>query len=67
MARNSYVSGSYDKEEDFLNLKKFVDEKEEKFTKANRLFYLALPPTMFQSVTKLIKDFCMAPKYVSLE
>lgn len=29
---------------------------------ANRLFYLALPPTVFQSVTVHIRNTCMGDK-----
>ena len=28
----------------------------------NRLFYLALPPSVFEPVTKLIHDFCMSKR-----
>ncbi len=59
---NIYVSGAYDKSEDFKNLCKVVAHLEEGKEIANRLFYLALPPTVFEPVTKLIHDHCMANK-----
>jgi glucose-6-phosphate 1-dehydrogenase len=31
-------------------------------TAANRLFYLALPPSVFENVTVLIKNACMGEK-----
>lgn len=33
-------------------------------TNANRIFYLALPPTVYTSVTELLSNYCKAPKYV---
>jgi glucose-6-phosphate 1-dehydrogenase len=59
---NIYVTGAYDKSEDFKNLCKVVAHLEEGKEVANRLFYLALPPTVFEPVTKLIHDHCMANK-----
>lgn len=58
---NSYVKGSYDKAEDFklLNssIEKLQDSGNFKFT--NRLFYLALPPVVYASVSHLIKQHCI--------
>lgn len=61
---NHYVAGGYDVKEsrrdfELLNqeLKKF-----ENVPHANRLFYLALPPTVFENVTELIKTTCMGQK-----
>ncbi|XP_042911187.1 glucose-6-phosphate 1-dehydrogenase X [Parasteatoda tepidariorum] len=55
---NAYVQGSYDKAEDYVKLNKELD----KHSPANRLFYLALPPTVFATVTENVKLNCMAPK-----
>ena len=52
-AINSYVAGSYDNEEDFHHLVKQMAEKEKDC--ANRLFYLALPPSVFKPITSMIK------------
>lgn len=60
MRQNFYVQGSYDKPNDFVNLEKEVRMIEGETKTANRLFYLALPPTVFETVTKLIHDHCMS-------
>ena len=57
--KNAYVAGSYDTSGDFQKLNKEL-EKYEKGGKANRLFYLALPPSVYQTVTRHIKEQCMA-------
>lgn len=53
---NGYVAGSYDKTEDFQRLNKTLEEK----GSSNRLFYMALPPSVFETVTLNIKAVCMA-------
>jgi len=58
-AANSYVAGSYDKNEDFEILVKKMAEKEKEC--ANRLFYLALPPSVFKQISSMIKVSCMSP------
>ncbi|CAG5056661.1 unnamed protein product [Parnassius apollo] len=58
---NSYVSGSYDKRVDF----EFLNEHITRFEKgpvANRIFYLAVPPTVFEEVTVNIRNACHAIK-----
>lgn len=59
-AVNSYVQGSYDTAADFKKL----DGEMSKLAKpgANRLFYLALPPSTYESVATMIKATCMAPR-----
>ena len=53
---NSYVAGSYDTKRDFEMLNQEMSNLEEKISKVrNRLYYLALPPSVFASVTSLIK------------
>ncbi|BAU01567.1 glucose-6-phosphate 1-dehydrogenase, cytoplasmic isoform-like [Vigna umbellata] len=58
-----YVSGSYDSKDGFCNLDKEISEHESLKSSAQgssrRLFYLALPPTVYQSVCKMIKTYCM--------
>ncbi|CAF0776999.1 unnamed protein product [Rotaria sp. Silwood1] len=54
---NSYVSGSYDKSEDFENLN-FQTNKISNQTNAHRFFYLALPPSVYESVSTLISKHC---------
>ncbi|GMP30145.1 hypothetical protein CsSME_00004943 [Camellia sinensis var. sinensis] len=58
-----YVSGSYDSEEGFQLLDKEISKHEfSKNTKegsSRRLFYLALPPSVYPSVCKMIRNYCM--------
>jgi glucose-6-phosphate 1-dehydrogenase len=56
LSRLEFVSGSYDKEEDFARLDEVLKRREN--GPANRLFYLALPPTMFVPVSKGINAKC---------
>ena len=56
---NSYVAGGYDKRDDFKKLDKAIRSKE-KNGKANRLFYLALPPSVYGDVTQQLRDECMS-------
>ena len=55
---NDYISGTYDKTEGFADLNKMIASK----GNCNRLFYLALPPSVYESVTLNIKACCMATK-----
>jgi len=58
---NNYVAGSYDTKRDFEILNQEMTNLEEKVSKVrNRLFYLALPPSVFASVTSLLKATCMS-------
>ncbi|KAH1022974.1 glucose-6-phosphate 1-dehydrogenase isoform X2 [Dendroctonus ponderosae] len=58
---NYYISGKYDVRSDFEKLNQAISQYE-KGTVANRLFYLALPPSVFEDVTVLIKNNCMGEK-----
>ncbi|XP_055384238.1 glucose-6-phosphate 1-dehydrogenase isoform X2 [Condylostylus longicornis] len=58
---NHYVRGSYDKGVDFENLDKEIKKLTCDLT-ANRVFYLALPPNVFEIVTSNIKNHTMAEK-----
>jgi glucose-6-phosphate 1-dehydrogenase len=58
---STYVSGGYEDDESFEKLNKYiVDEIESKFqgNERNRLFYLALPPSVFIPVGKNLKVHC---------
>ncbi|KAG8199155.1 hypothetical protein JTE90_015986 [Oedothorax gibbosus] len=59
-AANYYVSGTYEKTEDFAKLNEELQKLEK--SSSNRLFYLALPPTVFPVVTKNLKLKCMPTK-----
>jgi glucose-6-phosphate 1-dehydrogenase len=54
---SSYISGAYDKDDGFQALLKHVEELEGKRegSKANRVFYMALPPSVFTVVAKGLK------------
>ncbi|CAH1998148.1 unnamed protein product [Acanthoscelides obtectus] len=58
---NHYVSGQYDSRTDFEKLNQELN-KFEKGPVANRIFYLALPPSVFEPVTVHIRHACMALK-----
>lgn len=58
---NYYISGNYDSRTDFEKLNQELSTHE-KTPIANRIFYLALPPTVFEPVTVHIRNACMAPK-----
>ncbi|GMY19227.1 glucose-6-phosphate 1-dehydrogenase 6, cytoplasmic isoform X2 [Fagus crenata] len=57
-----YVSGSYDSEESFQLLDKEISGHEVSRNSvegsARRLFYLALPPSVYPSVCKMIRNHC---------
>ncbi|KAI9483217.1 MAG: glucose-6-phosphate dehydrogenase [Benjaminiella poitrasii] len=54
-----YVSGQYDEDAAYQNLNNFIKESEEKrgieSGKKNRVFYMALPPSVFVPVAKGLK------------
>ncbi|XP_041711909.1 glucose-6-phosphate 1-dehydrogenase isoform X1 [Coregonus clupeaformis] len=58
-SRNSYVSGKYTEESAFSNLHTHLLSLPGG-SEANRLFYLALPPSVYHDVTKNIKHHCMS-------
>jgi glucose-6-phosphate 1-dehydrogenase len=54
---STYISGQYDQDDGFEALCKHVEELEGKRegSKANRVFYMALPPSVFTVVAKNLK------------
>ncbi|CAB0018086.1 unnamed protein product [Nesidiocoris tenuis] len=58
---NHYVSGTYTKRDDFESLNKQITALEPA-AGANRIFYLALPPSVFESVTTNLRNTCMSSK-----
>ena len=54
---STYVNGAYDQDDGFESLLKHVEELEGKRSgsKANRVFYMALPPSVFTVVAKNLK------------
>lgn len=63
--RNTYVSGKYTDGDSFFKLNTHI-ESLPGGPGANRLFYLALPPTVYHDVTKNIKHHCMSTKSVHI-
>lgn len=59
-AVNSYVKGSYTDDDAFKGLNEALLKQEKGCKTGNRLFYLALPPSVFEPVTTLIKKYCMS-------
>ncbi|KAG1907168.1 glucose-6-phosphate 1-dehydrogenase [Suillus fuscotomentosus] len=59
---SSYVSGNYDDNPSFQNLARHMEaiEKGYKTRGVNRLFYLALPPSVFVPVAQHVKVCCYA-------
>lgn len=58
---NHYMAGAYDNEADFAELNRRI-EQHENGQFANRLFYLALPPSVFETCTVHIRHTCMGKK-----
>nr|XP_060511797.1 glucose-6-phosphate 1-dehydrogenase [Panthera onca] len=58
-ARNSYVAGQYDDVASYRRLNSHVNGLHQG-PQTNRLFYLALPPTVYEAVTKNIHETCMS-------
>ncbi|CAL9738584.1 glucose-6-phosphate 1-dehydrogenase [Monosporozyma servazzii] len=58
----SYVSGDYDKDDGYIKLRNHMEEFEgaKCITQPHRLFYFALPPSVFLSVAKQIKSLVYA-------
>lgn len=63
---STYISGQYDKDEDFQRLKKHIEEREGDRENRNRynlwicwhdfsIFYMALPPNVFTPVAQGLK------------
>jgi len=54
----SYVSGQYDQDESFINLNRHLEELEKGRKEQNRVFYMALPPSVFITVSEHLKKNC---------
>lgn len=63
-SKNSYVRGRYDDGSTFAQLSHHLSSLPGG-SDANRLFYLALPPTVYQEVGTNISAHCMSDKSVS--
>lgn len=58
---NDYFAGSYDKRVDYELLNQAIS-KSERGPVANRIFYLAVPPTVFEETTVNIRNACISIK-----
>lgn len=54
----TYVSGQYNEDASFLNLTRHIEELEQGRSQTHRLFYMALPPSVFTSVSQHLKRCC---------
>ncbi|KAI9792547.1 MAG: Glucose-6-phosphate 1-dehydrogenase [Peltula sp. TS41687] len=54
----SYISGQYDQDESFVHLREHLEELEKERKEHNRVFYMALPPSVFITVSEHLKKHC---------
>ncbi|KAI8954818.1 glucose-6-phosphate 1-dehydrogenase [Xylaria longipes] len=54
----TYVSGQYDQDDSFFQLNKHLEELEKGRPETHRLFYMALPPSVFTVVSQHLKRCC---------
>jgi glucose-6-phosphate 1-dehydrogenase len=54
----TYVSGQYDQDDSFINLRKHMEELEKGQKETHRVFYMALPPSVFITVSQHLKRNC---------
>lgn len=59
---NRYIRGGYDTDEDYKKLDAQLKEFEKSASKANRLYYMALPDTVYQKAIVPLKANAMANK-----
>ena len=61
--RLHYIQGSFDDPEEFKELKRQLEENDEKLgTAGNRLYYLATPPGVFPKVIQMLAAVGLGPK-----
>ena len=61
----TYVSGKYDEDEPFKVLNKHLLDIEANRDTQNRVFYMALPPSVFVTVSEHLKKNCYPQKGVA--
>ncbi|KAF5012223.1 hypothetical protein FDECE_1711 [Fusarium decemcellulare] len=61
----TYVSGQYDKDESFQGLEQHLQEIEKGRAETHRLFYMALPPSVFTIVSQHLKKICYPTKGIA--
>lgn len=61
----SYISGQYDQDESFANLNEYLKKLEHGQTQKHRIFYMALPPTVFITVSQRLRKNCYPPSGIA--
>jgi glucose-6-phosphate 1-dehydrogenase len=61
----TYVSGQYDKDESFIELRDHLESLEKGRKETNRIFYMALPPSVFITVSQHLKRNCYPKNGIS--
>lgn len=61
----SYVSGQYDQDEPFIRLREHLEDLEQGRPQNNRIFYMALPPSVFTTVSQHLKRNCYPTKGIA--
>ncbi|KAF8424674.1 glucose-6-phosphate dehydrogenase [Tirmania nivea] len=61
----SYVSGQYDQDEPFIRLRQHLEDLEHGRPQNNRIFYMALPPSVFTTVSQHLKRNCYPSRGVA--
>jgi glucose-6-phosphate 1-dehydrogenase len=61
----SYISGQYDRDDSFYNLDNHLKDIEKDRKEGNRLFYMALPPSVFTIVSQHLKKCCYPTKGIA--
>lgn len=58
LKRCTYVSGQYDQDESFQTLREHLESVEKGRPENHRIFYMALPPSVFTTVSQHLKKNC---------
>lgn len=61
----SYISGQYDQDEPFIRLRVHLEDLEQGRPQNNRIFYMALPPSVFTTVSQHLKRNCYPSRGVA--
>ena len=61
----SYITGQYDQDEAFQQLGTHIEKIEHDWKAGNRVFYMALPPSVFITVSQQLKRNCYPKKGIA--
>lgn len=61
----TYISGQYDQDDSFQVLEKHLQEIEQGQKETHRIFYMALPPSVFITVSQHLKRNCYPKSGIS--